>query len=202
MKMTTLVKASMFAATLGFISMLAPAARAQADAMPNPDEFPFEAPQATAAQPVQIAAAQVANADFEGKVSLPFNVKCGATNLKAGQYLLSVKSQGSSRVVTLRSAGQNMTMRVHEVSAHRGANQSALLVRKSGEGRRLEGAPLGALVEERDDAFDLGNGFDADPVSGQQQQAVRGHSRCLDLAWRATVLAAGQAHRKRGALSL
>jgi len=145
MKMTTLVKASMFAATLGFISMLAPAARAQADAMPNPDEFPFEAPQATAAQPVQIAAAQVANADFEGKVSLPFNVKCGATNLKAGQYLLSVKSQGSSRVVTLRSAGQNMTMRVHEVSAHRGANQSALLVRKSGEGRRLEAVYVAGL---------------------------------------------------------
>jgi hypothetical protein len=145
MKMTTLVKASMFAATLGFISMLAPAARAQADAMPNPDEFPFEAPQATAAEPVQIAAAQVANADFEGKVSLPFNVKCGATNLKAGQYLLSVKSQGSSRVVTLRSAGQNMTMRVHEVSAHRGANQSALLVRKSGEGRRLEAVYVAGL---------------------------------------------------------
>ena len=33
--------------------MLAPAARAQADAMPNADEFPFEAPQATTAQPVQ-----------------------------------------------------------------------------------------------------------------------------------------------------
>jgi hypothetical protein len=145
MKMTTLVKASMFAATLGFISMLAPAARAQADAMPNPDDFPFEAPQATAAQPVQIAAAQVANADFEGKVSLPFNVHCGAQNLKPGQYLLSVKSQGTSRVVTLQSDGQNMTMRVHEVSAHRGSSQSALLVRKSGAGRRLEAVYVAGL---------------------------------------------------------
>jgi hypothetical protein len=138
MKMTTLVKASIFAATVGFVSMLAPAARAQADAMPNPDEFPFSAPEATAAQPVQIAAAKAANADFAGKVSLPFNVHCGAKNLKPGQYLLSVKSQGTSRVVTLQSAGQNMTMRVREVSAHRGASQSALLVRKSAEGRRLE----------------------------------------------------------------
>ena len=145
MKMTTLVKASIFAATLGFVSMLAPAARAQADAMPNPDEFPFYAPEATAAQPVQIAAAKVANADFEGKVSLPFNVHCGAKNLKPGQYLLSVKSQGTSRVVTLQSAGQNMTMRVHEVSAHRGASQSALLVRKFGAGRRLEAVYLAGL---------------------------------------------------------
>ena len=145
MKMTTLVKASIFAATLGFISMLAPAARAQADAMPNPDEFPFEAPQATAAQPVQLAAAKVANADFEGKVSLPFNVKCGAKNLKPGHYLLSVKSQGTSQVVTLHGAGQNMTMRVQEVSAHRGTGQSALLVRNSGEGRRLEAVYVAGL---------------------------------------------------------
>jgi hypothetical protein len=145
MKMTTLVKASMFAATLGFVSMLAPAARAQADAMPNPDEFPFEAPQVTAAQPVQTAAVKLVDGDFEGKVSLPFNVHCGARNLKPGQYLLSVKSQGTSRVVTLHGAGQNMTMRVHEVSAHRGDSQSALLVRKSSAGRRLEAVYVAGL---------------------------------------------------------
>lgn len=145
MKMTTLVKASMFAATLGFVSMLAPAARAQADAMPNPDEFPFEAPQVTAAQPVQTAAVKLVDGDFEGKVSLPFNVHCGARNLKPGQYLLSVKSQGTSRVVTLHGAGQNMTMRVHEVSAHRGTSQSALLVRKSSAGRRLEAVYVAGL---------------------------------------------------------
>jgi hypothetical protein len=138
MKMTTLVKASIFAATLGFVSMLAPAARAQADAMPNADEFPFEAPQATAAQPVHVATAKLVNADFEGKVSLPFNVKCGTTNLKPGQYLLSVKSQGASRTVTLHGSSQSMTMRVHEVSANRAATQSALLLHKSNEGRRLE----------------------------------------------------------------
>ncbi len=145
MKMTTLLKASLFAATLGFISMLAPAARAQADAMPNPDEFPFEAPEATAAQPVQLAAAKVANADFEGRVSLPFNVKCGAKNLKPGRYVLSVKSQGTDQVLTLNGSGQNMTMRVHEVSAHRGTSQSALLVRKSSDGRRLEAVYVAGL---------------------------------------------------------
>jgi len=145
MKMTTLVKASIFGATLGFISMLAPAARAQADAMPNPDEFPFSAPEATAAQSAQPAAAQIVKADFEGKVSLPFNVHCGAKNLKPGQYSLSVKSQGTTRVVTLHGAGQNMTMRVQEVSTHRGTSQSALLVRKSGEGRRLEAVYVAGL---------------------------------------------------------
>ena len=138
MNMTTVVKASVFAASLAFISMLSPAARAQADAMPNPDEFSFSAPETTAAQPVQLAGAKTAKTDFEGKVSLPYGVKCGAKNLKAGQYTLSVKSEGTMRVVTLRGAGQHMTMRVHEVSAHRVASQDALLVRKSSDGRKLE----------------------------------------------------------------
>jgi hypothetical protein len=145
MKMTTLVKVSLFAATLGFVSMLAPAARAQADAMPNADEFPFEAPQAAAAQPVELAVAKPANADFEGTVSLPFSVHCGAKNLQPGQYLLSVKSQGSSRVVTIHGAGQNMTMRVHQVSENRAATQSALLLRKSSEGRKLEAVYVAGL---------------------------------------------------------
>ena len=54
MKMTTVVKASVFAAALAIICALPPAARAQADAMPNPDEYSFSAPETTAAQPVQL----------------------------------------------------------------------------------------------------------------------------------------------------
>jgi hypothetical protein len=164
MKMTTLVKASIFAATLGFVSMLAPAARAQADAMPNADEFPFEAPQATATQPAHLTTVKLASADFEGKVSLPFDVQCGATNLKAGQYLLSVKSQGTSRVVTLHGANQNMTMRVHQVSANRGASQSALLLRKSSEGRRLEAV----YVEGLNATFYLNTNSDGAHVGMEQ----------------------------------
>ena len=138
MKMTTVVKASVFAAALATICALPPAARAQADAMPNPDEYSFSAPEATAAQPAQLASAKTAKTDFEGKVSLPYGVKCGAKNLKPGQYVLSVKSEGTSRVVTLQGAGQNMTMRVHQVSANRGSSHDALLVRKSSDGHKLE----------------------------------------------------------------
>jgi hypothetical protein len=138
MKMTTFVKASVFAATLAFVCMLPPAAQAQADSMPNPDEYPFSASEVPAAQPVQLASAKVAKADFQGKVSLPFDVKCGDKNLKAGQYLLSVKSEGSTQVVTIHGRGDTMKMRVHEVSANSDASQSALLVRKSSQGHRLE----------------------------------------------------------------
>jgi hypothetical protein len=135
MKITTAVKASMITLALGVAFMLPATARAQSDM--SPDEFAFSAPQATAAQPAQSAAAQIAKADFEGKVSLPYNVKCGGKNLKAGQYLLSVKSEGTSRVVTINGGGENMNMHVREVAANEAGSHSALLVRKSSEGRRL-----------------------------------------------------------------
>jgi hypothetical protein len=85
MKITTIVKVSVYAATLGFVFMLPVTAHAQMDVAP--DEFAFSAPETTAAQPVQVANANATKADFEGKVSLPYAVKCGNKNLKAGQYL-------------------------------------------------------------------------------------------------------------------
>jgi hypothetical protein len=135
MKITTVAKTSMIAAVLGFACLLPATAHAQSDAMP--DSFAFSAEETIVAQPVQVASNQ-AKADFEGKVSLPYDVNCGGKNLKAGQYLLSVKSEGTGRVVTLHGGVQNVNMHMREVAANRDTNHSALLVRKSGYGRRLE----------------------------------------------------------------
>lgn len=135
MKITTIVKVSVYAATLSFAFMLPVTAHAQSDVAP--DEFAFSAPATTAAQPVQVANANATKADFEGKVSLPYAVKCGNKNLKAGEYLLSVKSEGTNRVVTINGGGESMNMRAQEVPANREASQSALLVSKSSQGRKL-----------------------------------------------------------------
>ena len=135
MKMTTAVKASMITLALGVAFMLPATARAQSDM--SPDEFAFSAPETTAAQPAQ-SATQIAKADFEGKVSLPYNVKCGGKNLKAGQYRLSVKSEEGRRVVTINGSGENVNIHMREVLTNRWASQSALLVGKSSEGRRLQ----------------------------------------------------------------
>jgi hypothetical protein len=131
MKMTTVVKASMLTAALGLACLLPATARAQSDAMP--DEFAF-VDTTPAAQPV--VAIQAAN--FEGKISLPYGVNCAGKNLKAGEYLVSVKSEGSSRVVAIHGRGENVNMRVREVRVNQAASHSALLVRKSGEGRKVE----------------------------------------------------------------
>ena len=103
----------------------------------SPDEFAFSAPETTAAQPAQTATAKISKADFEGKVSLPYNVKCGNQSLKAGQYVLSVKSDGNGHMVMINGGGQNMNMRAREVRANQAGSRSALLVTKSSEGRKL-----------------------------------------------------------------
>lgn len=140
MKITTGVKASLLAATLGFTCLLPAPAHAQADSMASPGDYPFSAPETSVERLAQPAAGKQPKSDFEGKVSLPYGMKCGGKNLKPGTYLLSVKSEeGSSiRVVTIHGGGENVIINVYEVLTNRGASQSALMVRKSGEGRNLE----------------------------------------------------------------
>jgi hypothetical protein len=133
MKFATVVKASVFTATLGLACLLPMTARAQSDVMP--DEFAFSAEETTAAQPV---VAVQAKANFEGKISLPYGVNCAGKNLEAGEYMVSVKSEGSTRVVAIHGRGENVNMRVREVRADRVTSRSALLVRKSGQGHQVE----------------------------------------------------------------
>ncbi len=136
MEIKTLAKISVFAALLGFASLLPATARAQSEVMP--DSFPFTAEETAAAQAVQHADAKIVKADFEGKVSLPYDVKCEGKNLKAGKYFVTVKSEGTNRVITLRGSGENVNVQAHEVPANRAASQSVLLVRKAGDGRSVE----------------------------------------------------------------
>ena len=143
MKITNVVKASMLTAALGFACLLPANAHAQAEVAP--DHFELSNTEAIAAPPVQVAVAKEAKADFEGDFSLPYNMLCSGKNLKAGQYLLSVKSEGTTRVVTIHGSGENVNMQVRLVPANRAARQSALLVRKSVEGRSLEGVYVEGL---------------------------------------------------------
>jgi hypothetical protein len=131
MKMTTVVRASMLTAALGLACLLPATARAQSDVMP--DEFAFS-DTTPAAQPV--AAVQATN--FEGRISLPYGVNCAGKNLEAGEYMVSVKSEGSARVVTIHGGGESVNMQAREVRVKEAKSHSALLVRKSGQGHKVE----------------------------------------------------------------
>jgi hypothetical protein len=144
MKITSVVKVSVFAAAVGFAALLPATARAQSDAMP--DSFAFSAEEAAAAEH---ASAKLASTNFEGKISLPYDVKCEGKNLKAGQYSLSVKSDGISHIVTIHGSGENVNLHVREIAnapanvrankpSNEATSQSALLVGKSHEGRKVE----------------------------------------------------------------
>jgi hypothetical protein len=153
MKMTTVVKISLYTAALGLACLLPVTARAQSEVMP--DSFPFTADQAKPARPALVAEIDDVNQtqdDFQGKVTLPYNAKCAGKNLKAGQYLVSVKLQGSSHVLSIRGDGADLNIRVREVPTKYRANQSELVVRNSGHGRTM----AAVSVEGLNAMFDLG----------------------------------------------
>jgi hypothetical protein len=137
MKMKTAVKTSVFAATLGLACLLPVTAHAQADVSPDIYELANTETTVTAQQ-VQVVSNTAKPADFQGRFALPYEMRCKGKNLKSGQYSLSVKSEGTSRVVTIARNGETMDIRAQELAGNPAASHSALLVRKSRDGRLLE----------------------------------------------------------------
>jgi len=128
----------MLAGVLGFACLLPATVHAQVDAQPDTNLSEGPNMERIGPQAAPIADAKEAKADFAGTFSLPYDLKCGAKSLKPGRYSLSVKSQGTSRFVTIHGNAANVNIQARVVPANRGTSQSALLVRNSGEGRRLE----------------------------------------------------------------
>ena len=134
-KMT--MKSSIFAAALGLACLLPTTTHAQADV--SPSFYEVVSPETIAAEHQLIAAANNAKpADFQGQFALPFEVRFKGKSLKSGQYSLSVKSEGTGRVVTIARNGETMNIRAQELSGNRATGRSAMMVRKSHDGRMLE----------------------------------------------------------------
>src|ERR1700751_5840305 len=137
MKITTVVKGSIFAAALGVACLLPVTTHAQADV--SPDVYEVVSTETIAAEHQLIAAANTGKpADFQERFPLPDEVRCKGKSLKSGQYALSVKSEGTARVVTITRNGETMNIRAQELTGNPPASQSTVLVRKSQEGRLLE----------------------------------------------------------------
>jgi hypothetical protein len=136
MKMTTVVKSSVFAAALGLACLLPVTAHAQAEV--SPDIYELANTDVTVAQQARLARNNTMQASFQGRFALPYEVRCEGKNLKAGQYSVSVKWEGTTRVVTLAHNGETMNIRAQELAGNRAAGRSAMMVRKSHDGRMLE----------------------------------------------------------------
>ena len=135
--MKFVVKTSIFAAALGLACLLPATAQAQADVAP--DTYELANTDVTVAQAqVQVASNATKPADFQGQFALPYEVSCKGRSLKSGQYQLSVKSEGMSRVVTIARNGETISIPAQALTGNPASSRSALLVRKSHEGRMLE----------------------------------------------------------------
>ena len=136
MKMTTAVKSSVFAAALGLACLLPVTAHAQEEV--SPDVYEMANTDVTVAQQALLASNNPKQTNFQGRFALPYEVRCKGKSLKAGQYSVSVKSEGTARVVTLAHNGETMNIRAQELAGNRPAGRSAMMVRKSPNGRMLE----------------------------------------------------------------
>jgi hypothetical protein len=135
-KMTMAVKGSIFAAALGIACLLPVTTHAQADV--SPDMYELANTDVTVAEQARLASNNAKPVDFHGQFALPYEVRCNGKNLKSGQYSVSVKSEGTTRVVTLARNGETMNIRAQELTGNPAASHSTVLVRKSHEGRMLE----------------------------------------------------------------
>jgi|HubBroStandDraft_4_1064222.scaffolds.fasta_scaffold280578_1 hypothetical protein len=136
-KRMTVVKSSVFAAVLGLACLLPATTHAQADVSPDVYEV-VNTETIVAEQQVQVAAHTTKPADFQGRFALPYEVRCKGKSLKSGQYLLSVKSEGTGRVVTIVRNGETLNIRAQELTGNPAASRSTVLVRKLHDGRLLE----------------------------------------------------------------
>jgi hypothetical protein len=134
-RMKMIAKTSVFAAALGLACLLPATAHAQAEVAP--DMYELSNTEVAVTQ-VQVATNSTKPADFQGRFALPYEVRCKGKSLKSGQYLLSVKSEGTGRVVTIAHNGETMTIHAQTLAGNPAASGSALIVRRSHDGRMLE----------------------------------------------------------------
>jgi hypothetical protein len=143
MKAINMVRASTVLVGLGLTAFLAAPCRAQQEVAPDIYE----------AGPVQPAQLQQALArqhkaqaqEFRGNFTLLHQVQCAGKVLAPGNYSLSLDSKGSNRRITLRGKSAVMKIRPRAVAEHAAVDQSTLLLRRTGELRRLNAIYLEQL---------------------------------------------------------
>jgi hypothetical protein len=116
---------------------------AQAEVSPDfyavDNSAPILQPQMTLAANAQQAA------DFQGNISLPYQVQCSGKKLAAGQYTVAVKSEGQQKTMVLHKDGNEVKLAVWQIVPASKAERSALLVQTAGETRMLEAVYVASM---------------------------------------------------------
>lgn len=142
--MKLMMRGTMVLAVIGMALLFPAACKAQMEVAPDFYESASTEP-ISPAQPSPIAASTPAAPAFNGTVTLPYKVRVAGTKLAAGEYAVSVDTNGTARPITLRHKGEvtqlgaRAALRVHD------ANPSALLIETSGRERKLGAVYVGKL---------------------------------------------------------
>lgn len=131
-----------------------------AQAEVSPDNYPIE----NAAPIAQPQVAQAQPTEFQGKISLPFQVQCGEKKLAAGQYTVAVKTEGAKKTVVLHKDGNEVKLAVRQIAPASKTGKSALLVQSAGNKRMLQAV----YVASMNAILYVGNDWKSNPLDGMQ----------------------------------
>jgi len=95
-------------------------ARAQAETTPDTYKEHNAVPHTSAAP---------AKVDFQGKFTLPFEVRCHGHKMPPGQYTLTVKTVNDAKMATIEHDGKETVLQVSRVSQSSDSGKSAVMVR-------------------------------------------------------------------------
>ncbi|HEX8764409.1 MAG TPA: hypothetical protein VF740_04575 [Candidatus Acidoferrum sp.] len=116
-------------------------ATTHAQAEVSPDYYAID----NAAPIEQPLAAQAQPAEFQGQISLPYQLQCNGKQLAAGQYMVAVKTEGAKKTVVLHKDGNEVKLAVKQIAPASKTGKSALLVQSAGEKRMLEAVYVASM---------------------------------------------------------
>jgi hypothetical protein len=129
-----MTKAMLMFAGLALACFWPATTQAQAEVAPDfyaiDNSAPIPQPQLTLAANAQQAA------EFQGNISLPYQVQCSGKKLAAGQYTVAVKTEGRQKTVVLHKDGNEVKLAVRQITPASKSERSALLVQSAGETRK------------------------------------------------------------------
>jgi hypothetical protein len=138
-----MTKAMLMLAGLALVCFWPATTHAQAEVSPDiyaiDNSVPIPQPQVTLAANTQQAT------EFQGNISLPYQVQCSGKKLAAGQYTVAVKTEGAKKTVVLHKDGNDVKLAVRQIAPASKADRSALLVQSAGQTRMLEAVYVASM---------------------------------------------------------
>lgn len=116
----SMTKSALLLAGLALACIWPATVRAQAETTPETYKESNAVPH-TPAPPAKV--------DFQGKFTLPFEVRCHGHKMPPGQYTLVVKTVGDARMATIEHDGKETVLQVSRTSQSSDSGKSAVMVR-------------------------------------------------------------------------